>query len=138
MPFHTSVRLPLVFLFDLLAAAAAWEGGLLIHFNFAWPTDSGFSTSSFLILAGLLPIHALACYWAGLYRGIWRFASMPDLKRVLRAIVVSTAGLLAIKALFSAPGAMMPRSTFVLYPLLLATVMGGGRLAWRMWKEHWM
>ena len=138
MPLQALTRFLLVFLFDLLAAAVAWVGGLFIRFNLVWPTSEGFTTSSFLVLAALLPIHALACYWGGLYRGIWRFASLPDLRRVFRAIVVSTAGLLAIKTIFLVPGPTLPRSMFVLYPLLLAAVMCGGRLAWRMWTEYWM
>ncbi|MDR2014647.1 MAG: polysaccharide biosynthesis protein [Azoarcus sp.] len=136
MPFRVSARTFLVFLFDLLAVVIAWVGGMLIRFNFVWPSDSGSST--FLILAALLPVHALACYWAGLYRGIWQFASIPDLKRVLGAIAVSATGLLIIKALFNVPGSALPRSMLVLYPLLLVTIMCGDRLAWRMWKEHWM
>ncbi|MCL2590182.1 MAG: polysaccharide biosynthesis protein [Betaproteobacteria bacterium] len=138
MTIRISVHTFLVFLFDLLAVAIAWVGGLLIRFNLAWPPDSGFFTSTLLILAALLPIHALACYWAGLYRGIWRFASVPDLKRVLHAIAISAAGLLTIKALLDIPGSMLPRSMLVLYPLLLAAIMCGDRLAWRMWKEYRM
>jgi hypothetical protein len=34
----------------------------------------------------LLPAHAVACRIAALYRGIWMFASLPDLKRVLSAV----------------------------------------------------
>ena len=142
MPIPIPIRIPvhtfLVFLFDLLAVVIAWVGGLLIRFNFVWPVDGGFSTSTFLILTALLPIHALACYCAGLYRGIWRFASVPDLKRVLHAVAISAAGLLIINSLFIIPGLVLPRSMLVLYPLLLATVMCGDRLAWRMWKEHRM
>ncbi|MCL2161862.1 MAG: polysaccharide biosynthesis protein [Betaproteobacteria bacterium] len=136
MPPRISVHTFLVFLFDLLAVVVAWAGGLLIRLNFAWPSEVGFYTV--LILAALLPIHALACFWAGLYRGIWRFASVPDLKRVLHAIAISAAGLVMIKAFSSFPGSTLPRAMLVLYPLLLATIMCGGRLAWRMWKEHRM
>lgn len=134
MPLRIPTPQVLVFLFDILAAAAAWAGGLLIRFNFTWPSNSG--SSSLLILAALLPIHALACYWAGLYRGIWRLASIPDLKRVSNAIAISAIGLLAIKALFDVPGSALPRAMIVLYPLLLATIMCGARLAWRIWKEY--
>ena len=136
MPPRISVHTLLVFLFDLLAVVVAWVSGLLIRLNFAWPSENSLSVS--LILVALLPIHALACYWAGLYRGIWRFASVPDLKRVLHAVTISAAGLVMIKALSSVPGAALPRAMLVLYPLLLATIMCGGRLAWRMWKEHRM
>ncbi|MCL2875251.1 MAG: polysaccharide biosynthesis protein [Betaproteobacteria bacterium] len=139
MPVRISVHTLLIFLFDLLAVVVAWVGGLLIRFNLIWPAASGFSTSTFLILAALLPAHALACYWAGLYRGIWQFASVPDLKRVLRAITISAVWLLIIKALFfGVSGPMLPRSMLVLYPLLLAAIMCGDRLAWRIWKEYRM
>jgi FlaA1/EpsC-like NDP-sugar epimerase len=135
MPSRISAHTFLVFLFDLLAVVIAWVGGILIRFNFVWPSNS--SSFTLLILLALLPIHALACHWAGLYRGIWRFASIPDLKRVLRAIAVSAIGLLVVKAVFGISGSDLPRSMLVLYPMLLAIIMCGDRLAWRMWKEHW-
>ena len=64
----------------------------MLRFNFDVPP-------SFLPMMGwglvfLLPAHAAACRLAGLYRGIWMFASLPDLKRVLRAVGMSTAALL--------------------------------------------
>jgi FlaA1/EpsC-like NDP-sugar epimerase len=124
----------LVFLFDLFAVLVAWTGGLLVRFNFAWPSD--YDLEIVQVLAILLPIHTLACHWSGLYRGIWRFASLPDLKRVLRAVTASTIGLLAIKAIGLHSGPALPRAMLVLYPLLLATTMCGGRVAWRMWKEY--
>jgi FlaA1/EpsC-like NDP-sugar epimerase len=129
------MRLVFVFLFDLLAAAFAWLGGFLIRFNFEWPAE--YLPKMLLGLAVLLPAHAIACRWAGLYRGMWVFASLPDLKRVLKAVAVSAAVLMALLALDRSGGVVViPRSLLVLYPLLLLVVMGGGRAAWRMWKEH--
>jgi FlaA1/EpsC-like NDP-sugar epimerase len=129
-----SIRSFLVFLFDLLAVVVAWSGGILIRFNFDWPSDYGRRLEVGLVV--LLALQALACRWAGLYRGMWRFASLPDLKRVLKAAAASTVGLVALFAVDRAAGPALPRSLLVLYPLLLLTVMGGGRAAWRMWKEH--
>ena len=74
----------LVFLFDLSALVFAWAGGFLLRFNFDVPAN--FLLPLWWGLAILLPAHALACRFAGLYRGIWLFASLPDLKRVLRAV----------------------------------------------------
>ncbi len=87
-------------------------------------------------LVFLLPAHALACRLAGLYRGIWMFASLPDIKRVLRAVAFSTIGPLAFYALYRYASEMVPRSLLILYPILLTGYMGGGRIAYRMWKEH--
>ncbi|MDR2925375.1 MAG: polysaccharide biosynthesis protein [Azoarcus sp.] len=133
MPSNFPMLTILVFLFDLLAAVIAWSGGLLIRFNFVWP--SGGSFSPLLPLAALLPLHAVACWQASLYRGIWRFASVRDFKRILGAIAVSAGGLAMLKALLDTPGPDLPRAMLVLYPLLLAAIMCGARLAWRMLKE---
>ena len=131
---NNSIRSVLVFLFDLLAVAIAWIGGMWIRFNFDLPGD--YAQKLWLGLGVLLVIHAIACRWAGLYRGMWIFASLPDLKRVLRAVTVSGFALVVLLALDRSPGPVIPRSMLVLYPLLLLMVMGGGRAAWRMWKEH--
>lgn len=131
---NTNARTVLVFLFDLFAVLLAWVGGLLIRFNFTWP--SGYDKKVLIGLAVLVVVHAIACRWAGLYRGMWIFASLPDLKRVLRAVAVSGLALVVLLALDRSPGPEIPRSMIVLYPLLLLMVMGGGRAAWRMWKEH--
>ena len=124
----------LVFLFDLSAVVFAWVGGFLLRFNLDLP-------SNFMVVLGwgmvlLLPVHVLACRLAGFYRGIWMFASLPDLKRVLRAVGFSTIALLAFFAFFRHGQQVVPRSLLVLYPMLLILYMGGGRAAYRMWKEH--
>lgn len=123
-----------VFLFDLSALVFAWVGGFLLRFNFDLP-------ASFLPVLGwglvfLLPAHAVVCRFAGLYRGIWMFASLPDLKRVLRAVGFSTAAFLVFFALYRFEHQVVPRSLLVLYPMLMILYMGGGRAAYRMWKEH--
>jgi len=124
----------LVFLFDLSAVVFAWVGGFLLRFNLDLPPN-------FVVVMGwgmvfLLPAHALACRLAGLYRGIWMFASLPDLKRVLRAVGFSTIALLAFFAFYRHGQQVVPRSLLVLYPMLLILYMGGGRAVYRMWKEH--
>ncbi|WP_319946391.1 nucleoside-diphosphate sugar epimerase/dehydratase [Achromobacter xylosoxidans] len=122
-----------MFLFDLAAILIAWLGAFLIRFNFEWPTEWEGPIARALLV--LLPVQIIACRWAGLYRGMWIFASLPDLKRVLNVVLASTVALLLFAFLNRGQPAL-PRSILVLYPLLLLLVMGGGRAAWRMWKEH--
>ena len=54
-----------------------------------------------------------ALFWAfGLYRGMWRFASLPDLQRILLAVGI---GALAVPALCSSLmrlGESVPRSAY--------------------------
>lgn len=123
-----------VFVFDLSALVFAWAGGFLLRFNFDIPANF-FAVLGWGLLF-LLPAHAVACRIAGLYRGIWMFASLPDLKRVLRAVGLSTAALLVFFALYRVENQVVPRSLLMLYPMLMILYMGGGRAAYRMWKEH--
>lgn len=128
-----SLRSALVFLFDLLCVVAAWLGAFLLRFNFEWP--HGYERALWLGLVPLLFTQAIACKWAGLYRGMWVFASISDLRQVLKAMAISAAVLLSLTSL--APSNLtVPRSIVVLYPVLLLLLMSGGRITWRMWKER--
>lgn len=130
---NISVRSAFVFAFDLLAAALAWGGGLLLHFDFEPP--AAYASKMLATGAALLLVHGIACSLAGLYRGIWVFASLPDLKRVLKAVIASAAALVALMVLDHGEPPL-PRSMLVLYPMLLLLIMGGSRAAGRMWKEY--
>jgi FlaA1/EpsC-like NDP-sugar epimerase len=123
-----------VFIFDLSALVFAWAGGFMLRFNFEVP-DSFMPALGWGLML-LLPLHAFACHMAGLYRGIWLFASLPDLKRVLRAVAFSSLAVGAFFLLFRYGEQLIPRSMLVLYPMLLVLYMGGGRAADRMWKEY--
>ncbi len=77
-----------------------------------------------------------AVFWAfGLYRGLWRFASLPDLVRILKAVGAGVA--LSFALLFAWDRlAHVPRSVLLLFPLCLAMGLAGPRLAYRWWKDH--
>jgi len=126
-------RTALAFLHDLSAAAAAWLIAYWLRFNLDIPPE--FWTSALATLAWVVPLQALAFWFFGLYRGIWRFASLTDLRRILMAVGV--AGLLVpLGLLMFRVHAVVPRSVLLLDPLLLVLFMGGSRLLYRAWKEH--
>lgn len=133
MQINSSLRTMLVWSFDLVAVALAWILAFLLRFNFEWPL--AFESVLWIGLAVLVGVQLLACRWAGLYRGIWGFASLPDLYRVTKAVLMSALALLAL-ALFARDGFLVPRSVVLLYPILLFVIMGGGRFAWRMWRDR--
>ncbi|QIM48045.1 polysaccharide biosynthesis protein [Pusillimonas sp. DMV24BSW_D] len=129
------LRLILVFLFDLICVVLAWAGAFFLRFNFEWPT--GYETSLAWGLVPLLITQVVASRWAGLYRGMWMFASIPDLRRVIKVVLLS---FLIVLALASFAGNLLPipRSVIILYPILLILFMGGGRVTWRMLKEQYL
>jgi len=122
-----------VFAFDLCVVAAAWLGAYGLGRDFSLPQE--YLSVMWNALFLLVPAQALVFRLTGLYRGIWFFSGLPDLQRILKAVVLSGA-LVALAALMLAPAPGVPLSVLLLYPLLLLLAMGGGRAAYRIWKEH--
>lgn len=117
---------------DWLAAAFAWWFAYLLRFNFDLPPQ--FEDELWRTLLWIIPMQA-AVFWAfGLYRGIWRYASVADLRRILFAIIAATAAIPLLLALLRVQ-AVVPRSVLIIDPLLLLLAMGGSRLLYRLWKE---
>jgi len=127
---------PLTFfalLHDIAAAGCAWVLAYLLRFNFSIPDE--FMVSMLHSLTWVIPMQAVIFFVFGLYRGVWRFASVSDLKRICLAVVSSAA--LIIAALFmTRTGIVIPRSVVILDPILLVLMMGGSRFIYRAWKEH--
>jgi FlaA1/EpsC-like NDP-sugar epimerase len=130
--FQRKWRSAAVFVSDLLVVALAWLGAyaLLSDFSIAhdqWPVIGG-------TLLFLVPVEAVLFRLSGLYLGIWFFSSLPDLRRIFKAVAISAVlgGLLTM--VVPSPG--VPRGVAILYPVLLLVLMGGGRVAYRMWKDH--
>jgi FlaA1/EpsC-like NDP-sugar epimerase len=127
-----NVRRLLAFAHDLAATAVAWMLAFWLRFNLDIPGE--FAEVMLTRLPWVLAIHAAAFWALGLYRGLWRFASLPDLRRILSAVGIAALATPALFALARA-GFPVPRSVYLLSPLLLVLMMGGSRLAFRAWKE---
>src|SRR5690625_7421446 len=66
---------------------------------------------------------------------MWSFASLLDLQRVIYATAANLVFLLLVITFFPYE-ISVPRSVVVLYPLLLASLMSGARLGWRMLRDR--
>ena len=122
-----------IILHDILAASCAWLGAYWLRFNLAVPSE--FQAAALSTLLWVVPLQAAVFWHFGLYRGIWRFASLPDLKRIVLAVGLAALLIPLVLVLFRV-SAIVPRSVLILDPLLLVILMGGSRLAYRAWKEH--
>ena len=123
----------LAVLHDVTVSALAWYAAYLLRFNFAIPTEH--FAHMLQTLVWVMPLQATVFVSVGLYRGVWRFASVSDLKRILFA-VSSAAVLLAALLFMLSTSVVVPRSVLILDPVLLMMMMGGSRFAYRAWKEH--
>ncbi|WP_321906033.1 polysaccharide biosynthesis protein [Paraburkholderia tropica] len=123
------------FLFDIGAVAAAWLTAYLLRFNASVPSE--FWHGAVNTLVWVLPIYAIMFRIFGLYRGMWVFASLPDLLRISKAII--SAGLIVmIVSVLLQPMPIIPRSVLIVSPLLLFFVMGGARALYRATKEFYL
>ncbi len=126
-------RTAIIILYDILVAVFAWLGAYWLRFNLAVPPE--FLMAALSTLIWVVPLQAAVFWRFGLYRGIWRFASLPDLKRIVLAVGIA-ALLVPVALILFRVQAVVPRSVLILDPLLLVVLMGGSRLAYRAWKEH--
>src|SRR6185312_5373532 len=84
---------------------------------------------------GFTATAAAVFLWAGLYRGIWRYASLPDLLALFRAATLTI--LIYFPAMFLMTRlADMPRSLVGINWLLLMALLGGPRFAYRVFKDR--
>jgi FlaA1/EpsC-like NDP-sugar epimerase len=126
-------RTGLAMVHDVAASALAWVVAFWLRFNLELPPEHADVMIRTLPLVAV--VQALVFWGFGLYRGIWRYASLNDLRRLVIAVVV---------AALAAPFCLMllrlsdpvPRSVLLLDPMLLLFIMGGSRVLYRGWKEH--
>jgi FlaA1/EpsC-like NDP-sugar epimerase len=120
-----------VALHDLFVAALAWWAAKALRYALMPDVAVAFAPLEFPLV---LAVQSLLFSWTGLYKGVWRFASLPDLWNILRAAVLG--GLAIGLALFLYNRlAGVPRSVLLLYPVVLATLLGAPRLVYRFWKD---
>jgi FlaA1/EpsC-like NDP-sugar epimerase len=127
------IRSVIAFTHDLIAVAASWLFAFLLYANFR-VANVPFTLLGD-ILSWILPVQAVFFLWFGLYRGLWRYASLPDLKRITVTVLLSAALVTSIFWQLALLGTV-PYSVNVLAPILLLLIMGGSRLIYRAWKER--
>jgi len=131
--FKGNIRTALAVLHDGIAAALAWSIAYLLRFNFELPAN--FSAELHKTVYWVVLLQMVIFWRFNLYRGIWRYASTTDLRRIFLAVMLSAA---AIPLMFwmLRLNLVIPRSVLVMNPILLVLMMGGSRFVYRLWKEQ--
>ena len=129
-------RAILALLYDVSAAATAWAVLFWARFNFNIDGAEFTARDVARSLAFVVPVHAAVFLGMGLYQGLWRFASMADLRRIVLGAFIAAAGTAVLFALVHPDSFIWPRSVLLLQPALLILLMGGARFAYRSWREH--
>ncbi len=122
----------MAFFHDLAAIPLALAIAVWFRYNFE-------SVPNWLVFMQIvvvaLPVQGLVFWLTGLYRGMWRFASMQDLARILKSVLLGTLTVMLVLFLVTRLDGI-PRSVILLYPLLLIGVLSGSRLSYRWFKDR--
>jgi FlaA1/EpsC-like NDP-sugar epimerase len=127
-----NIRTLLAVLHDALAAVLAWCLAYLLRFNFELPPN--FAAELKQTLYWVVPLQMIIFWRFHLYRGLWRYASTADLRRIFLAVMLSAAAI-PLMFLMIRLDLVIPRSVMIINPILLFLMMGGSRFAYRLWKE---
>jgi FlaA1/EpsC-like NDP-sugar epimerase len=121
-----------VVLHDLVMVWLAWYLANVLRYTFVpnGPDVDVFAAE----LPVVLGAQALVLWWTGLYRGLWRFASMPDIWNIVRAAALGSLAIApAVFLLNRLDG--IPRAVLFIYPMLLILFLASPRLLYRRWKD---
>jgi FlaA1/EpsC-like NDP-sugar epimerase len=125
-----------VLIWDLAAVALAILLANLTRFDGTIPVQY-FLPLKHQLLFGL-PICAVTFLLLGVHKSVWRFVSIGDLWRILKAIALSSG--LSVLAMFlikhTAGLELLSRSVLMLTAMYLLLMMGGSRLMVRLLQEH--
>ena len=120
---------------DVIAVLMAWLGAFWLRFNFDVPADHWNAALKFLPV--VLIMQQAVFFVFRLDRITARFASLPDLVHIIEAaLLANSLTALVLFAWNRLSG--VPRSVFVLDFLLLVFLLGGIRLAFRLYKDGFM
>jgi len=119
---------------DVAAAMIAWYLAYWLRFNTEIPQYNIPNMVSAMLW--VVPLQVVIFFGSGMYRGMWRYASVPDLQRIALAVGLSTLAIALVLLLLPPQQPPVPRSVILLDPILLILILGGSRLAYRVWKER--
>jgi FlaA1/EpsC-like NDP-sugar epimerase len=119
---------------DLVMVAVSWlAAGWILHRGGFSGVIQNLPPLSELLL--VLVIQGVVLWFTGLYKGLWRFASFPDMWNIARAAMFGT--LLIVAALTVLHGSEIRQllGTILIYPGILFLTLGLPRMWYRFWKD---
>ena len=127
-------RTLVVFGHDLVMVILAWELAWFARFNFSMPPIN-YWEASLKALPFVIVIQCLINWRLALYKGLWRFASLPDLWNIFRAAGFGVIVIMLVSFVTTRLD-HFPRSILIFYPVVLMFFLSVPRLGYRLWKDH--
>ena len=121
-----------MFALDLGLILVAWWAAFWFRFNLDIPAEFGKLARHTGLWAAVG--YAIPLYLIGMYRQVWRYTSLPELRRLVLA--GGAGALLTAAAVLMLRFPNFPRSVLLLHPLLVLILLGAVRAAWRSSLEE--
>ena len=127
---------------DLVLVCLAWWIAFWLRFNFEIPAD--FETMALLSARWMLPSFIVGLAVARVYRQVWRYIGLPELRQLGWGVLIAGALSATIILMLRVP--FFPRSVLLIHPLLVLVLLGAARAGWRRpcWRpatptcrRHW-
>ena len=122
----------LMLLMDAVLLLVTWWVSFWLRFNLDIPD------TFYKLIESTLPV-VLVAYGAplvlgGMYRQVWRYTGIPELRRLVLACITGSLLTVAIVLMFRFP--FFPRAVLLIHPVLALMVLGAARVGWRMLFEE--
>ncbi|MBL8520189.1 MAG: polysaccharide biosynthesis protein [Betaproteobacteria bacterium] len=132
--FAFNTRAVMAFCHDAGMVVVSWAVALTLFGLLPGQGAEGWSRLA-LILSFAVPLQAFIATLAGMYQGLWRYASLPDVQRIVVSVVLGTA---AVAFVMWVAGKVPPPgfAEFFVQSLMLICLMSGSRIGYRTWQER--
>ena len=127
-------RANIVYLHDLIMAAVSFALSLVLRLGsetLTHVTPDRFLLGLLIFTGGC----AVIFRWQGLYRGVWRYASVRDMMAIARAVTLSILVFVPLMFLLTRLDDL-PRSLPIINWFVLAALLGGPRFLYRVWRDR--
>ncbi len=119
---------------DLVMVAVSWlAAGWILHRGGFSGVIQNLPPLSELLL--VLVIQGMVLWFTGLYKGLWRFASFPDMWNIARAAMFGTILIVAALTVLHGSEIRQLLGTILIYPGILFLTLGLPRMWYRFWKD---
>lgn len=133
--FSINERAVLAFAHDVVMVVISWAITVLL---FANATSTAFDIAAFSnlwpLLAVAVPVQAVVSTVFGMYQGLWRYSSLPDVQRIVASVIAGSTAV-ALTLWVGGWNSGFAFAHFAVQALLLIVLMAGSRIGYRSWAE---
>ncbi len=119
---------------DVVFTLLSYWFAYMLRFNFSIPDQ--YYHQMIETMPVILVLRIASFYYFGLYKGMWRYASIGDLIRIFKASIIGSLLFFAYVFLLYR-FTVFPRSVFIIDWFVIICLIGGSRFLYRLFREFY-